>query len=538
MINMSKSYRPEIDSLRAIAVLLVVVYHAFPGFIPGGYLGVDIFFVISGFLITSQITEQIEAKTFSFADFYLRRFRRLFPALILVVTVTTVLAFLFFYQSEFKQYCLHLSGVGSFSSNIIYLFEDGYFDASAIQKPLLHLWSLAVEEQFYLVWPFTLIIISRFKWNRSLVTASLLGLSLVGFAWVSRNNSTLAFYLPFTRIWELLAGALLTLALKSHTALSSIRWGVYLRALSIAVILLTSTISVPASGLGFLLNFFTVVATVVLLVPEESCPIVAFFAGNNLLKSIGKISYPLYLWHWPVLSLTTVISFSYLELSHTVILMLLCFLLSFLTYRFVENPLRFHSRATFVGYGLFIMLIMMSGIGFVSYQFNLFENRIAAFEHENKTKIDNLSDFDSYEEKTIGCETRDKQISELPPDISNTYCRKSKTDDLDAIVLGDSHAEHFYAGIAELDRTRNWGILGKAGCPPLKGVMAYWQGDKNDECYRLNNYSFSHVVQNKSIMIVVLAFISPFYVAKEGFAFSQRHQLSPENFTIEMKVIG
>ncbi len=147
------AYRPDIDGLRALAVCVVVVYHAFPDFFPGGFIGVDIFFVISGFLITTLIYSELSTNHFSFLNFYIRRIKRIFPALITVLVFCFAFGWFNLLADEFKQLGLHIVGSASFTSNFILWNESNYFDVTSYQKPLLHLWSLAVEEQFYLIWP-------------------------------------------------------------------------------------------------------------------------------------------------------------------------------------------------------------------------------------------------------------------------------------------------------------------------------------------------------------------------------------------------
>ena len=201
-------YRPDIDGLRAVAVLSVVIYHFFPQVLPGGFTGVDIFFVISGFLIARIIFTQLDENSFSFLDFYARRVRRIFPALIAVLVSVFVFGKIIFFEHEFVLLAKHiLAGVGFFS-NFLLMSEAGYFDAASEFKPLLHLWSLAIEEQFYIVFPFLLWFLHK-KHFRLLTVIALLFLAsfFANTGSVVRHPAT-AFYAPWTRIWELLLGAL------------------------------------------------------------------------------------------------------------------------------------------------------------------------------------------------------------------------------------------------------------------------------------------------------------------------------------------
>ena len=202
-------YRPDIDGLRAVAVLSVVVFHAFPTLLKGGFIGVDVFFVISGFLISTIILKSLNNGTFSFREFYGRRVRRIFPALTIVLFSSLTLGWFGLLSDELNQLGKHVAAGAGFVSNLVLWSEVGYFDSSANSKPLLHLWSLGVEEQFYIVWPLLLWSAWKLRINVLLVTlliagsSFLLSLNKVGY------DITAAFYSPQTRFWELLAGSLL-----------------------------------------------------------------------------------------------------------------------------------------------------------------------------------------------------------------------------------------------------------------------------------------------------------------------------------------
>jgi peptidoglycan/LPS O-acetylase OafA/YrhL len=200
-------YRPDIDGLRALAVILVVSFHAFPEWVPGGFIGVDIFFVISGFLISSILLEDLDRSTFSFLDFYSRRILRIFPALILVLSCALLLGWFTLFADEFSLLGKHVYASATFFQNFNLLSEVGYFDEAADTKPLLHLWSLGIEEQFYLIWPFLLWLGYKLK-IRPISLIVLLGISSFVINIVfTFNDPGLAFFSPITRFWELLVGA-------------------------------------------------------------------------------------------------------------------------------------------------------------------------------------------------------------------------------------------------------------------------------------------------------------------------------------------
>ena len=201
------NYRPDIDGLRAIAILCVVGYHAFPSVLPGGFIGVDIFFVISGYLISTIIYNEVERDDFSFRNFYSRRVRRIFPALLLILTVTLLFGWFVLYPDEFKQLGKHVVGGLTFVSNFVLLIEAGYFDSASETKPLLHLWSLGIEEQFYILWPIIILIAWKTKVNFLILSA------LIAYASFFSSQMEVSiqnlFYHPINRFWELMIGGML-----------------------------------------------------------------------------------------------------------------------------------------------------------------------------------------------------------------------------------------------------------------------------------------------------------------------------------------
>ena len=209
------SYRPDIDGLRAIAVLAVIAFHAFPEWVSGGFIGVDVFFVISGFLITNLIQVRLREQNFSILAFYASRVRRLFPSLILVLLACQTFAWFALLSDEYKSLAKHISATALLIPNWIFWSESGYFDYAANTKPLLHLWSLGIEEQFYLFWPLTLCLLFKYKLNAIRVTSLLLLGSFLLNLFLIEKNTSATFFLPFTRIWELLAGSLLAFCVQA-----------------------------------------------------------------------------------------------------------------------------------------------------------------------------------------------------------------------------------------------------------------------------------------------------------------------------------
>jgi peptidoglycan/LPS O-acetylase OafA/YrhL len=334
----STKYRPDIDGLRAIAVMLVVIFHAFPEAMPGGFIGVDIFFVISGFLITGIVVRELDRKRFSLLAFYNRRIKRIFPALIVVLCMTLVLGWLWMLPAAYAQLSSDVLASAAFFANIALLLQSGYFDIESARKPLLHLWSLGIEEQFYLFWPLMLMLVARLRLSMLAAVAVLgvasfvLNVALIG------STPVATFYLPFTRAWELLAGAALACGwsqVRQTGTASNLRASVGILLIATAAGVLDTKSAFP--GWWALLP----VAGAALLLSAPAAWFCRALLASPPLVWIGLISYPLYLWHWPLLVFFGIMKFAPLTLLERGLIVGLSFVLAWLTYRFVEIPFRF-----------------------------------------------------------------------------------------------------------------------------------------------------------------------------------------------------
>lgn len=339
------SYRPDIDGLRAFAIISVVLYHAFPAYMRGGFIGVDIFFVISGYLISSIIFKGLDAGNFSFLDFYKRRVNRIFPALIIVLLACYAVGWFALMAAEFKFLGKHVLGGIGFIQNLVLYKESGYFDTSSELKILLHLWSLGVEEQFYILFPLAGWVLWR---RRALVLPLLIGMAVISFGaglYKLSVNPSAAFYMPQYRFWEILSGSLLAY------------FSVFGKSASVA-----AKVSLRINNLLSVLGLAFLFASVVLIDKYKAFPgfwalmpvcgaVMMILAGpqawlnNRLLASkplvwIGLISYPLYLWHWPVITFIRIIGGDELNLLSGMFAVGVSVLLAYVTYRFLELPLR------------------------------------------------------------------------------------------------------------------------------------------------------------------------------------------------------
>jgi peptidoglycan/LPS O-acetylase OafA/YrhL len=336
--------------LRALAVLSVIGFHASPTKFKGGFVGVDIFFVISGFLISSIIYGELQADKFSIVEFYVRRIRRILPALLLVLVSVGIAGWLFLLPTDFVVLGKQIIGGSTFAANFVLWWQSGYFTPEAALKPLLHLWSLGVEEQYYLIFPLICIAFyrSRPRWTLPAAFLGIAGFSmLVNVAFVQRHAAA-SYFLPFSRLWELFLGAGLSLIMQHHLQAPwefrlLARWqhGIGLLGLSV-LILSVFGIDDRDAFPGWWALLPTIGAVLVIAVGQSS------WVNRYLLSSrpavlIGLFSYPLYLWHWPILSFMRIAEVNWgIKISHVekVAGITLAFGLAYLTYRFVELPIR------------------------------------------------------------------------------------------------------------------------------------------------------------------------------------------------------
>ncbi|MCR8549090.1 acyltransferase [Salipiger sp. P9] len=457
----SLPYRSDIDGLRAIAVLAVLFYHfGLPGF-DGGFVGVDVFFVISGFLIGGILWREYESTgRIWLRHFYVRRFRRLAPAFFTMAMVTALFSWALLLPFEFREFGKQLISATIYLSNVLFFRQAGYFDTASEDKPLLHTWSLAVEEQFYVFLPLFILLFSR---NRRALLVALVGCwaaSLAACIWFTPSHQTATFYLFPFRAWELLSGVLLAIwgcetgrRWRGHALLSG---------LGLALVL-GSLLFIPA-GPHFpgLFAVFPVLGAVLLL--ANGCgrnPV------NRLLSTreavfFGKISYSLYLWHWPVMTLSVYLRGGYANLAEAVVWMAVSVGLAWLSWRFVENPVR-HLRVPGVAIlgGTALASAAMLGLGGWLYLKDGLPGRFGA---EVRPHIAASADF-----------LQDWSRCHTPaegPLMGLEICPIGPDGTPEVLVWGDSHVRAFKEGLdlAAHEAGTPGLIIWRAGCPPLFDV--------------------------------------------------------------------
>lgn len=333
------TYRRDVDGLRGVAIAAVVAYHAAPLAVPGGFAGVDVFFVISGFLISGILFDSLDTGTLSFALFYARRVRRLFPALLVVVTATLLIAAPLLLPGEWRELLRHAAASLGYVINILLWREADYFSTAAALKPLLHLWSLGVEEQFYLIWPAVLWLCLRLRVNRLAVVTIILVASFALNILVITQDAAAAFYLPFTRLWELALGAVVAAIVRTTWQPSrAVGHGLSVTG-AVLVVLSVAWLGSDLAYPGWWALAPTLGSAAVIAAGEQGIAN-RWILGRQAMVFIGLISYPLYLWHWPLLSLTRIVTYGDAGWTITAGIVAVACVAAWLTYRFIERPIR------------------------------------------------------------------------------------------------------------------------------------------------------------------------------------------------------
>jgi peptidoglycan/LPS O-acetylase OafA/YrhL len=353
IVSDTGKYRPDIDGLRAIAVGSVIAFHTFANTFKSGFVGVDVFFVISGFLISGLIIQGLENKEFSYLGFYASRIKRIFPALFVVCAFTVIVGWYVLLPDEFDRLGKQLAAGAGFVTNFALWGEAGYFDAASDTKPLLHLWSLAIEEQFYIVWPLILAAVWKRRGGLLLTASAIGGLSFAYDVSIVQHDPVAAFYSPASRFWELMLGGVLA-AVARHSP----EWlDRFPNACGAAGLLLIGASVFTIDTVAFP-GFWALLPTLgTLLVISAGCRawINRRLLGNRLLVGIGLISYPLYLWHWPLLVFVKLVMGNFPTVLERAAILAATVMLSVLTYRFVEKPLR-RSKDVHVPMGLLLAM--------------------------------------------------------------------------------------------------------------------------------------------------------------------------------------
>ena len=493
-------YRPDIDGLRAVAVLAVVAFHAFPNWVRGGFIGVDIFFVISGYLISTILFESLDKGTFSFSEFYFRRIKRIFPSLLVVLIACLAFGWFVLLADEYKQLGKHIAGGAGFISNFILWNEAGYFDSSAESKPLLHLWSLGIEEQFYIVWPVLLLLAWKFNFNFLTITTILAIATFILNLKGVKQDVVATFYSPQTRFWELLSG-------------SFVAWVVLYKKQAFANIVskingwfsqytnadeqknITNSLANTFSFVGTFLLIYgfgqinkelsfpgmwalvPVLGATLIIISGSKAWVNRTILSNNVVIWFGLISFPLYLWHWPLLSFARIIEGGVLSRDLRIAAVILAIVFAWLTYELVERPIRFGDNSKLK---VILLIVLMSIVGFAGY--NTYKRDGLKFRNKvqsssvfitNLTMISNVYDYFNYT-KVL----RDGVCHSVSLDaFRDNNCLDIREKNI--FIWGDSYAASIYDGMNYV-RNKEFSNVGITQMTDGNGPPFYTSGKTDD----------------------------------------------------------
>ncbi|WP_278582655.1 acyltransferase family protein [Eikenella corrodens] len=445
----SLSYRADIDGLRAVAVIAVILFHIHAKLLPGGFLGVDIFFVISGYLITTIIHKELIGQRFSLLNFYQRRAKRILPAfLFMLITCTAVGAWLLM-PDDFLNYLRSLRSSLFFGANLFFAKSGGYFDIDSAEKPLLHIWSLSLEEQFYFVFPLLMWLVHKYlpKYTVHAVIAMIAASLLSGLAPYKAD----AYYLPQVRAYELLIGSLAAVVPDRYKtpgkSLNPIAW--------LATIVMLVCLCLPDGflpGKGYIERLAVCSAAAWLIAAGNGSRFNQLLAWKPMV-AIGLISYPLYLWHWPVLALLRYVYMdSVLPLNVILVSMPGVVVASWVSYRLIENPIRHSKKLSGKAFAGVMAVYFMLGVG-AQHGRHRFSDYIKVQQEQQRTTI---LEYGVQLDRTL-CKIENELV----------HCTRGSTaQPVRYLAVGDSHTEHYQAFFDKLGKHEDWSIniLSVGGC--------------------------------------------------------------------------
>lgn len=503
-IKISSHYEPSINGLRAIAIILVISYHAFPLNIKGGFIGVDIFFVISGFLISRVIIENLSANNFSVLEFYIRRIIRIMPALALVLGFSLIFGYFSLLGDEYEALGKHVAAGTIFYSNFILWRESGYFDTSSSIKPLLHLWSLSIEAQFYIIWPLVLWLFwKKYSFKLKEIVLVILVISFTLNIAIVHGHPIAAFYFPLTRAWEFMIGAYLYIWIASPSSaigskklikntnriLGTIKK--YLNPIILSNVLSffgVITLFISAYFINKEIYFpgwwaaLPTIGTGLIIAAGKDAWINCKVLNTRPLIWIGLISYPLYLWHWTLLSLATVLSAEDPSFLTRIGIIFISIPISFLTFYFVERKMQNTNHRTIKIIFLSFMMIVLVIVGCLIYRNQGYPIRMGEV---------HWGDYSGQKFTRL-------QACDPVPDVVDSWCRTTASPTI--ALLGDSHADLLAERFIQ-NGNKNFSeivSMGAGNCQPSL------DGDKNSRCYKQISSALKSVVSDSKIKYVIL----------------------------------
>jgi peptidoglycan/LPS O-acetylase OafA/YrhL len=488
------SYRGDIDGLRAVAVGLVLLYHTGVTPLRGGFIGVDIFFVISGYLITQLLRADLKAGSFRISSFYERRILRILPALFCVIAVTLAVAPLILFPVELRTSAETAISALASASNLYLLGSGGYFGADTLSQPLLHTWSLGVEEQFYLMFPLLMILLIRLPLRTARwILGFILLISLAAGVALAYINRDYAYYFPVTRAWELLTGAMVSFAPRMTFS----RWTGEIAAACAFLLLLVCGLKFH-SGLAFP-GFYAVIpclaTAAIILFGRHDRPLLNMLLASRPFTWFGKISYSVYLWHWPILIYYQLAIGRLLNVKEAVILCIVIILIGALSWRYIEQPFRTRGiikRRSQIWAGAFLGTILLCT---AATTILILSVRQPSGEGER------LAAYLDYDEDPVYRRGTCFLFGHLDSvaDFQSDTCLNASTTKPNVLIVGDSHAAHLWTGLNDAMKDMNVMQATATGCKPVLNT----RGERG--CIDLINNVFNDYLKRKPVDILILS---------------------------------
>lgn len=487
-------YQPHIDGLRAIAVMAVLLFHADPSWLPGGFVGVDVFFVISGFLITSIITREISQNTFTLASFYKRRIKRILPVYFSVAASVLIVGWLLLFPDDLQDLAKSTIASTFFVSNYYFYATSGYFASAAELKPLLHTWSLAVEEQFYIFWPLVLAALAAWvstRWRNVIILSGFL-LSLIASVILSKSHPDFAYYSIITRTFELMVGAMAAIYLPYVKRVPNAAVIAFAGGMLASLIVFDKNMLFP----GFI-ALIPCVATALLIAKGAEIGVVNGVLSSRVMVAVGLLSYSLYMWHWPVLAF---MRYYYIDLTlmHTGAAMAIIFGLAYLSRRFIEKPF-LTAKTTFRQAAVVGFLAPVAVIGAVSYLFIATQGVPERYSQQEQAFIQSFSANPHHCQRIV------------PYDGVNNDCVVTSNDYRDGIglrvlVWGDSHANHLWGAMQRMAEIAPYEmeLVTFSGCPAIRGVYRI-NRTYSEACFKHNQAVWESLVLSGDYDVVLMA---------------------------------
>lgn len=479
-------YRPDIDGLRAIAVLSVLLYHAFPAVFRSGYIGVDMFFVISGFLITTIIRNELIKGNFSLLSFYKKRVRRIYPALIMTLAGVLFLSWFLMSTDEFAITLKHLIFSSLFTENFLLWSEDGYFDNASIFKPTLHIWSLSIEEQFYIFWPMIIAFLVKRKIEVKGILAFIVLSFLINIYDIS-NHPAAAYYSPLGRSWELMVGSLFSVIYTDMKVSGSEKRNSFLACIGLLLVVLSIFLIPNKQYFPGFSALPVVIGTSLIILYGEGTRLSGFLTVKGVVF-VGLISYPLYLVHWPLMSFSSIIMGRESSKANAACL-IVSFFLAVVIYKIIERPIA--KKKLTVAYSLFSIMLVIPVTSFLL---------IGTQSRVNEINLANETEWSFLRERheRFG-------VKEFNSNGTGIYTISKGQSGDSYLFLGDSHmaniAEYINAQVVLSGRQPSVTIAVGGGCIPVPGV--YTDDARRESCWSMRDAAIDIIKRNNVKNVVI-----------------------------------